>query len=145
MSETLIINNQAFKLKSNSASKIQTLIDDIVLLSKMLDYIEEIRFIEDEHPSFLKVGYILWIHHSIGSVKFLFSIQHDYSYEKKQYIKGNFIHCLSLQTHFFTGEFFNFHNSKIQIRGINEIKTCHEDAMVEMLEEVKRYILHFGK
>jgi hypothetical protein len=40
MLQNLIINNQQFQIKSDDSSKIQELVDDIILLSKMLDYKE---------------------------------------------------------------------------------------------------------
>ena len=140
--ETIIIDNKEFKLNKTHNQAIQKLLDEIIILSKMIDKVKYISPIIDEHPSLLKIGYEINFT-KLGQIKILFSTHHDYNYEEKKYTENNKIHCLTCHIPIgFSDNFFNFNNPNMQYRGIGGIKTTNHEAMIEILEEVKRYIVN---
>jgi hypothetical protein len=133
--EKILINNLEFRVNSLYRDEIQTLIDEIVTISKMIDEVKSIDFDVDAHTAILRYGYKINVKNS--KLKFMFFSHYDYV--EKKYKKNNIMNGLTF--HFSDDLFFNFENLKIQVRGLNHIKTNDLESVVEILKRIKNFIL----
>ncbi len=136
---TIDINGLFFKIDNSYSFVIEELLSDIIILSNLSDHVKEVKFyLDDNHPSISRYGYIIYFH-NFPVLSFIFFTQHYYydygKFEKSDLINGMVCEFPAHDTFMFSGEGF-------QYRGYSEVRTCRPKCIVEILSKIKDFLIH---